>query len=378
MNTIFIILAVLLMLASYGGMHYYLYRKLRWIFPRHKKFLIISLSVLAVSLIVVQILSDNGLPLFLAPLAWLPAVWMGYVFLFFVIAGTADLSLKGISLVHKNNVLLRIKQATRSIVTSGVTIMVCFAGYISAQQINILSHTLTTPKLSQPVTIVQITDLHLGLLSSREHVEKLVASINALQPDIIVSTGDLVDMQSEHLDGFSTTLAQLRARLGKYAVYGNHEAYAGIDRSRVFTERAGFEVLSNQGVTLGQGIDIIGVDDPAVQGKIQPTGEEEKKLLEESPPSLYTLLLKHQPVVSPESLGRFDLQLSGHTHGGQIFPFTILVNLVYKAPAGLSKAGPSSWLYVSNGTGTWGPPMRVLARPEISVFYLQPETMGSK
>ena len=359
-------------------MHYYLYRKLRWIFPRHKKFLIISLSVLAVSLIVVQILSDNGLPLFLAPLAWLPAVWMGYVFLFFVIAGTADLSLKGISLVHKNNVLLRIKQATRSIVTSGVTIMVCFAGYISAQLINILSHTLTTPKLSQPVTIVQITDLHLGLLSSREHVEKLVASINALQPDIIVSTGDLVDMQSEHLDGFSTTLAQLRARLGKYAVYGNHEAYAGIDRSRGFTERSGFEVLSNQGVTLGQGIDIIGVDDPAVQGKIQPTGEEEKKLLEESPPSLYTLLLKHQPVVSPESLGRFDLQLSGHTHGGQIFPFTILVNLVYKAPAGLSKAGPSSWLYVSNGTGTWGPPMRVLARPEISVFYLQPETMGSK
>jgi predicted MPP superfamily phosphohydrolase len=376
MNSIWLIVAVLVLLGCYGGMHYYMYRKLCWIFPRHKRAIIISLSLLAVSLIVVQVLVHAGSSRWLIYLAWLPSLWMGYVFLFFSLAVVTDLLFKAASFVNKGGVAARVPLRVRSITIAGLTIVVCVAGFISAQQINIQIYTLAAAKLKRPVSLVQISDLHLGLLSSEDHLRRQVAKINALHPDIIVSTGDLVDMQSEYLDGFSAALAQLRAPLGKFAVYGNHEVYAGIERARAFTERAGFTVLSNQGVTLEHAINVVGIDDPAVQGKFKVSGVQEKRLLEQFPRELFTLLLKHQPVVVSETRSMVDLQLSGHTHGGQIFPFNLLVKVFYHTPFGLSQTGPASWLYVSKGTGTWGPPMRVLADPEISVFYLRPAAEG--
>lgn len=372
MDTPLFILAVTILLSSYGGMHYYLYRKLLWVFPGHRKLLIISLYVLAGSLFAVQILVERGwLPL-AAPLAWLPSVWMGFVFLFFVIAGLADLLIKGLTMARKNNLLTRVPKRTFTIVTTAVVILVCLAGIYSAQQINIESYTLSSAKLKRPFTIVQVSDLHLGLLSNETHIQDLVNRINSLQPDIIVSTGDLVDMQAENLDGYSATLAGLRARLGKFAVYGNHEIFAGIDMAKEFTERSGFTLLSNRGVSLDNAVNIIGMDDPTVHGKLMTSGERERQVLQPFQDDRFTLLLKHQPVVSLETRGMADLQLSGHTHGGQIVPFNLLVRIFYRAPFGLSQTGPNSWLYVSKGTGTWGPPMRVLAKPEVSVFYLRP------
>lgn len=376
MDTGLIILVVSMLLLSYAGMHYYLYCKMRWIFPRQKKIIIISLVVLASLLFIVEAITHTGLTAFVAPIAWLSSLWVGYVFIFFAFAGTLDIAIKLISFIDKRNFLLRIKQSTKIIFSSGVVLLICVSGFISAQQINMQSFTLHTTKLHQPVTIVQITDLHMGLLSDQEHIQKLVNDINALNADIIVSTGDLVDMQLDYLDGFSTTLDALKAKLGKYAVYGNHEAFAGIEKSRAFTERAGFTLLSNSGVTLGHLINIVGIDDPAVQGKLQTSGEKEIKLLDSFPTKLFTLFLKHQPVVTPETRGMFDLQLSGHTHGGQIFPFSLLTRLFYRTPFGLSKIGTDSWLYVSKGTGTWGPPIRVLAKPEVSVFYLVPKKLS--
>jgi predicted MPP superfamily phosphohydrolase len=180
-------------------------------------------------------------------------------------------------------------------------------------------------------------------------------------------------MQLDYLDGFSETLTKLNATRGKYAVTGNHEAIAGVEKARDFTERAGFTLLSNRGITLDHLINIVGVDDPAVQGRLQTPADQEQKLLEQFSADEFTLFLKHQPVVASETRGMFDLQLSGHTHGGQIFPFTILTKLFYPVPSGLSQIGTESWLYVSKGAGTWGPPVRVLAKPEVSVFYLEPE-----
>jgi len=367
------ILAVSILLASYAGMHFYLYRKLCWIFPYHEKIIIISLTVLFCSFFIVETLTHTGFAHFVTPLAWVSSLWTGYVFIFFVFAGTMDIVVKLVSLLAKENLLLNIQQRMKSIFSSGIVLVISIAGFISSQQINILSYTLTTTKLQQPITIVQISDLHLGLLSNKQHIQKLVNDINTLKPDIIVSTGDLVDMQLDYLDGFSSTLAKLNAKRGKYAVFGNHEAYAGIEKSKALTERAGFTFLSNGGVTLDHLINIVGIDDPAVAGKLQTSGEQEKQILEIFSPDIFTVLLKHQPVAAPETRGMFNLQLSGHTHGGQIFPFSLLTKLFYPAPFGLSQIGPQSWLYVSKGTGTWGPPMRVLAKPEISVFYLEPK-----
>ena len=372
MHTFVMILALSALLSGYCGMHYYLYRKMRRVFPRYRKVLAAVIIFLAISLFLVQVLVHNGYSNITIPLAWLAYVWVGYVFLFLAIAGTTDILIKVASLLRKNNVPSHIQQSRRTIVLGIITLLACIAGIVSAQQVNVRSYTLTTTKLQSPITIVQITDLHLDQLTSIDHLQKMVATINELHPDIIVSTGDLVDMQADHLDGISDTLANLRARLGKFAVFGNHEAFGGINQAREFTTRAGFRILSNQGITIDHTINIIGVDDPAVERRLKSDGVQENILLNQFPTGLFTILLKHQPVVAPASSNLFDLQLSGHTHGGQIFPFTLLVKIFYHAPFGLSKAGPSSWLYVSKGSGTWGPPMRVLAEPEISVFHLQP------
>jgi len=368
------ILTASVLLASYAGMHYYLYRKLRWIFPLHKKIIIVILFCLAGSFIVAETLTHTAYAHFVVSLAWVSSLWIGYVFLFFAFAGTLDTVMKLISLFDKNNLLLTFTQRSRSIFSSGIVLLICIVGVIAAKQINILSYTLTSTKLQQPITIVQISDLHLGLLSDKTRIQELVKAINALKPDIIVSTGDLVDMQLDYLDEFSSTLAKLTAILGKYAVYGNHEIYAGIAKSTAFTGQAGFVLLSNRGVTLDHIINIVGIDDPAEQEKLQTSGGQEKQILENLPSNLFTVLLKHQPVIAQNTQVMFDLQLSGHTHGGQIFPFSLLTRLIYSAPFGLSQIGPESWLYVSKGAGTWGPPMRVFAKPEVSVFYLQPKS----
>jgi len=355
-------------------MHYYLYRKLRWVFPHYRKTLAAIIIFLALSVFLVQMLAHNGFSQITSPLAWLIYVWVGYAFLFLAIAGTTDILIKAVSLIHKNNVLAHIKQGTRTIILSFLTLLTCIAGIVSAQQINVRTYSLTSTKVERPLTIVQITDLHLDHLTNIDRLKKMVATINELHPDIIVSTGDLVDMQADSLDGISVTLASLRAKLGKFAVFGNHEAFGGIDEAREFTTRADFRVLSNQGVTIDHTITIVGVDDPAVIRRLKPDGAEENSILRKVPVDLFTVLLKHQPVVAPESSRLFDLQLSGHTHGGQIFPFGLLVKIFYHTPFGLSKAGPSSWLYVSKGSGTWGPPIRLFAEPEITVFHLRQAT----
>lgn len=374
MDTGLFILAVSLLLLSYAGMHYYLFKKICRIFPDYRKILVISLWILAGSLFVVEALTHTGLSHLAIPLAWISRFWTGYLFLFFMLSISVDFLIKIANLILKEHYLLHIKQEFRTILISMFVLIVCFFGYISAQQINVLSFTLSHSKLKQPVSIVQISDLHLDMLTNKVHLQSIVEDINALQADIIVSTGDLVDMQLDYLDGYSNILAGIKAKMGKYAVYGNHEVFAGLEKSKIFIEKSGFTLLSNEGITVDQIINIAGIDDPAASGKLLETGGEEKQILEKLAPDIFTLLLKHQPRVASDSRLKFDLQLSGHTHGGQIFPFSLLTKIAYPLPFGLSQTGPNSWLYVSKGTGTWGPPMRVFAKPEITVFYLAPES----
>jgi hypothetical protein len=162
----------------------------------------------------------------------------------------------------------------------------------------------------------------------------------------------------------------IKAPYGKYAVIGNHEFSAGIEYSVTLLEKAGFVVIRN-GAALPNGVvNIAGVDDPSARsyGMGIPVGEEE--LLKGLPSGRFTILLKHRPKINKKSLGLFDLQLSGHTHGGQIFPLRLVLPFLYPQSRGLSKVGTQSYLYVSRGTGTLGLPIRLLSPPEITVIDL--------
>jgi hypothetical protein len=196
-------------------------------------------------------------------------------------------------------------------------------------------------------------------------------------PDILVSTGDLVDGQIDNLFKLAEILKEVNPRYGKYAITGNHEFYAGLGNALNFTEKAGFKVLRGERLTLAGLINIAGVDDP--QGKAYGIyrGMPEKELLSGLPREKFTLLLKHRPLVDRSALGLFDLQLSGHVHKGQIFPFSIITGLYYPIQAGFADLLNGSRLYVSRGLGTWGPPIRFLSPPEVTVIDLVHKEMGS-
>jgi hypothetical protein len=184
---------------------------------------------------------------------------------------------------------------------------------------------------------------------------------------MLVSTGDLVDGQINSLEGLADMIKEINPRYGKFAVLGNHEYYAGLKQAIAFKKAAGFTLLRGEGISIDGIINLIGVDDPAAKYFNGYDESMEKHLLASFPRERFTILLKHRPLINKDSLGLFDLQLSGHVHKGQIFPFSLLTKIYYPKDAGLLRAN-GGMLYVSRGSGTWGPPIRFLAPPEVTVI----------
>lgn len=373
------VLFLALFIGIYGGFHVYVYFKVRPFFVLHPWLVIAILTLLgssiflAIALIRNSVASPTATTLvttLATPVAYIAFIWMGILFLFFAISVPFDLVSWITGKANAQSIHSYLVSPNRTTVIAIAVLLISVYGYWASLRIHIERLVFHSANIAKPIKIVQISDLHLGILSDRDYCQKVVDEINALEADIVVSTGDLVDMQLDHLDELANLMSRIRARYGKYAILGNHEALAGVKASREFIEKIGFKLLSNRGVTIDNAVNLIGVDDPAVAGRVRQSNVEEPALLRQFDNGLYTILLKHQPVVGQHSIGLFNLQLSGHTHGGQIFPFGMLIHLFYQAPFGLSKQGDNGWLYVSRGTGTWGPPMRVLAKPEITLIEL--------
>lgn len=272
---------------------------------------------------------------------------------------------------------------SRTLGAVGFALLVCAYGWFEALNVQPKHVTIETERLpagTDRIRIAQITDVHLGWIIQEERLDRILSVVRAAEPDLVVSTGDLVDDNMEFRDEEIALLRGLTPPLGTYAVTGNHEYHAGVRQAVEFKERAGMRVLRNEHHSVG-GLVLVGMDDPSARyygQEIPPEGE----ILASVPKNRFVVLLKHQPTVAPESVGLFDLQLSGHTHGGQIWPFYWLTRMVYEYRPGLRALTPSprggeayaaegsrkSSVYVSNGTGTWGPPLRFFAPPEVTIF----------
>lgn len=249
-------------------------------------------------------------------------------------------------------------------------------GFLEANQLRVERHSIQTsflPAGSDPVVIAQISDVHLGLIEGRRRIERVIDILEGASVDLLLATGDLVDGIAPHLNHLSGLFAAYQPPLGKYAVTGNHEFYAGLESSLQFLRDSGFRVLRQETVDVGENLSIAGVDDPAGHFTGQGSRLNEESILPGKNRDRFVLLLKHQPVADPGSVGRFDLQLSGHTHKGQIFPFNYIVKMRYPLLAGWYDLAGGSTLYTSRGTGTWGPPLRVLASPEVTIITIEPE-----
>ena len=230
------------------------------------------------------------------------------------------------------------------------------------------------PRALDGFRIVQISDVHIGPILGRDFSELLVRRVNALDPDLVAITGDLVDGDAELLAADVAPLAGLRARHGVYFVTGNHDHYSGARAWSAAVSGLGIRVLRNERVEVRSGgavFDLVGVDDHRGNVFGEGGGEDLGRALAGRDAARPAVLLAHDPSTFKRacSLG-IDLQLSGHTHGGQIWPFSWLVRLAVPFVAGLYRRGGAT-LYVSRGTGFWGPPMRLRAPAEIGEIVLR-------
>jgi len=229
------------------------------------------------------------------------------------------------------------------------------------------------PEALRGYRILQISDLHVGPTIRREFVQAVVEQANALAPDAVVVTGDLVDGTVHGLSQEVAPLAQLRARDGVFFVTGNHEYFWDADAWIDEVERLGMIALGNSHHVVRRGPSTLlfaGCHDHREARRLPGHGSDPAAAKAGAPACDLEILLAHQPQSYEGALeAGYDLQISGHTHGGQFFPITLLVGLAHPFVAGLHRVG-SMWLYVSRGTGYWGPPLRTGARSEIAVLRL--------
>jgi uncharacterized protein len=235
-------------------------------------------------------------------------------------------------------------------------------------------HLPRLPRVLDGTSIVQLSDVHVGPTIGREFVTAIVDRVNALAPDVVVITGDLVDGSVRQLRDLVAPLAGLRAKHGVFFVTGNHEYYSGATSWCAELARLGIRVLRNERVEIGEGtasFDLAGVDDYHAHRFGRGHGADLAGALAGRDPSRELVLLAHQPRQCFEAQQHgVGLQLSGHTHGGQLWPWNYLVKLQQPVVSGLARFGDTQ-VYVSNGTGYWGPPMRIAAPAEITRVVLR-------
>jgi uncharacterized protein len=366
--------------ALYSAVHFYTFLKIKSAFPFGIVpgiFLGVFMAVMTCAPIIVRMLERHGYDLPARIMSYIGYGWMGILFIFFSLSLLFDLYrlfiyAAGI-LLHRDSTAIIPSASISFLILTFLTLCIALYGYFEALNIRPEMITIRTSKVPESIhrlRIAQISDVHLGIIVRQGRLQRILKVIHEINPDILVSTGDLVDSQIDNLSGLADALKEIQPRYGKYAVTGNHEFYAGLPQALEITTRAGFTILRNDALSVSGLINIAGVDDPTGKYLGESNGIPEEQLLSKLPKGEFTLLLKHQPTIREGSLGLYDLQLSGHTHRGQIFPFRYLVQIFFSHIAGWYDLPKGSHLYVSRGTGTWGPPIRVLSSPEITVIDL--------
>ena len=365
------------LLSVLGGVHFYLWKRLiiaTGLSPALTRLLSVGLWG-AMVLVLVSFPLLRVLPLkFQTPLFAVAFTWLGVMFLMFLILLLRDAGLLTTLAFDKG---LRVDQGRRLFFSRlsalGVgAFTLGLTGYSVREALKALHvKTLAIPVRGLPAAlegfrIVQVTDIHVGPTIGKDFIVSMVGLVNSLRPDLVAITGDLVDGSVENLASDVAPLAGIQSRHGVFFVPGNHEYYSGLEPWLAHLPSLGIQVMRNRYVTVGEGeaaFHLAGLDDEtgtpdmaaAVAGR---------------DPRLPLIVLAHQPrtirQVAPHGA---VLQLSGHTHAGQIWPFTYLVHLQQPFVSGLHKQ-ENTYVYVSPGTGYWGPPMRLGTQAEVTLVTL--------
>ena len=405
-------------LAIYGMMHVFLFQKAYVAFPEMRRPVpmagfIAFLIFMIMAAILTRALDHAGYFWPARICAFIGYVWMAMIFWFLFLGIGLDLynmMLKLASYAVPSAAKWQIPLRNGLYCIWAIIAIASVYAIFEANNVHLKTVRIQSSKITTPLRLVQISDLHLSLIIRHGMLMRVMDLVRKAKPDVLVSTGDLLDASFFHLEREAAAIAALDAPMGKYAIFGNHEFYAGVGNSTAMCKAAGFQTLREQHVLIGKEFLLAGVDDPAGlyfgdkltdEGEALGNGSSEKT-------RRFVILLKHRPEVDPKRISDFDLQISGHSHGGQIIPFNLLVNARFPirpgfheiAPDGhvaqassphpsevvvqassshpsdtvtqASSLRPNAHIYVSRGTGFWGPPMRLCSPPEVTLFLLEP------
>ena len=292
---------------------------------------------------------------------------VGIVFLIFCTAVIYDISKVVIDKIPVNEKRRNFFKKSLDISSLAVAGGLSARAIYEARHIETQTVDIKIKNLKRSYKIAQVSDIHIGGLIDEKFIRKLVQRVNKLQPDIVVITGDLVDISLKYAIPALEELKGLKTNYGSYFIVGNHEYFHGIEQIIKTVNGLGIKVLENENVYIGpkgEGFNLAGVYD-VMGGRTGHHKPDLQKALQGKADSP-TVLLAHQPRFIEEVQSGVDLMLSGHTHGGQIYPFRVLVKLVQPYLAGLYRHNENMQIYVNKGTGFWGPPMRLGAAAEIT------------
>ncbi|MFA5793926.1 MAG: metallophosphoesterase [Candidatus Brocadiia bacterium] len=382
MSRLYFTIFLLTALSVFFGMHYYIYRHTAnglMFGPGGRAALKLVMLMGGLAFITGEMFSRQATTPLFKPIYVAGVIWLGIIAMGVVVFFAVD--------------IVRIATRTEQFrfwLTAGALgllgLMSLYSVYNVSRGPRIKTITIKSPKLPKALSgfsIVQLSDLHLNYQKSERWLDRIIDKANTLNPDVVVITGDLADADISSDGRFYQALRKLKPKYGVYAITGNHDFYNGITSFERLTRELNIKTLRNEHVTIAGAIELAGVDDDTAKGFGSAGTDPVKEMKSDTisngadldtalrlPVGVdhdrFIILLAHQPtgIFDQAAKRGVDLQLSGHTHWGQIPPMDFLIKLRYKYAYGLYKNG-SATLYTTSGTDVWGPPMRLFSRTEI-------------
>lgn len=347
-------------LGIYGAINYYCFRLIDRSLKlgKIKRFLFLILFfIMTISPIIMGIILRKGYSFFVKELAWITYNYLAFITLLFCVS----ICFKGFMFIFKgrNDPYKNLK------FSSFFALLLCFYGYYEANKIKIENVEVYTNKIAKDYKIGFLSDLHHGHTVSDEYVNEIIKKLNDEKIDLLLLGGDILETG---WNNNASIWRNINPSLGKYAVSGNHEFYLGYEKAKKIFSEMGFTLIDNKSVDIGD-IRLIGLPDEVYVTQYGGKIEDIKMLIKNDIDHKFTILLKHRPRKVDSDI--VDLQLSGHTHKGQLLPFSIVTKIFYPIHSGLYDIDNKYKIYVSRGIGTWGPRIRIASRPEITIINLK-------
>jgi hypothetical protein len=369
-------------LTVHGLVNFYIFIRGWQALPKESYFRVPYLVIflfLALSYIAGRVLERYSICVTSDYLIWIGSFWLGimlYLFMGVLLCDILRLAnwIAGVIPVP-SDLYTKVKQFA-AMAVAGTAVITILAGFYNTLHPRINTIAIDVPKAAGGRTSLDmalVTDIHLGTIISNSRLQKMVDMVNVIRPDVVLLAGDIVDEDLAPIiqNNLGDLLRTIRSKYGTYAVTGNHEYIGGVEQACRYLAENGVTVLRDRAVLIDNSFYLVGREDRSIGQFVGKRRMPLESIMKQVDRALPVIMMDHQPFgLSEAARHSVDLQLSGHTHHGQLWPFNYITRLIYEVSRGLSQIGGTN-IYVSCGYGTWGPPARVGTIPEVVHIQLR-------